>query len=249
MRKLPLRFALVLAAFVCAAMTFASAQMSERQIPLEGAPALRLDVSGSIHLIAVAGARTVNLRVIDSGPSVPPMSVKVTHERNRLDVSISGPSESILPFAGASGYELQLTYPQNVKVDLREFSGRVHVDRVTAPMQIYDGDGNIVVDAAAASLTAEADSGDITASGMRSRVMLSTIDGNVRASLAPGWRGHFVRLEAQHGNLHLAVPAGFSGRYDLTTGAGRVDNPLHSDPQGPLVFMLAERGNLSVSRL
>lgn len=225
---------------------FASAQVLDRTIPLDGAAALQLNVSGSIHLIADPSARGVSFHVVDNGPSTPPMSVSVTHGAGRLVVSITGPSQNILPFVGASGYELQVRYPPQIRMDLREFSGRVHVDRVTAPMQIYDAEGNVVVDDAPASLTAQADSGDISVSGARSRLMLSTINGNVDAALHAGFNGKLVRIESQDGNLTLAVPAGFAGHYDLTTASGKVSNPLRSDPKGPLVFMLAEQGNVSI---
>jgi hypothetical protein len=239
--------AAVLFSSLCAA--FGGAQITDRAIPLGGANAMRLDVSGSIHLIADASARDVAFHVVDNGPSIPPMTVKTGHTGKRLDVSITGPSQNILPFVGASGYELEVRYPPSLIVDLREFSGRVHVDRVGAPMQIYDADGNIVVDDAPAPLTAQADSGDIAVIGAGARLMLSTITGNVSATIGRGFSGKLVRLEAETGNLTLSVPAGFAGHYDLTSADGHVSNQLHNDPRGPLVFMLAEQGNVSVGRL
>jgi hypothetical protein len=236
-------------AFVLECVSLADAQVTDREIPLNGATTLRLNVSGSIHLIAGPPGTPLLFHVVDSGPSIPPMSVKISHAGSRLDMSITGPSESILPFNGASGYELVVTAPKNLKLDLREFMGRVHVDRVTAPMLIYDADGNIVVDDAPSALTAEADSGNIDVTGARARLTLTTIDGNVVARLAPGYAGRLVRLEAQNGNLQLNVPAGFAGHYDLTTGQGRVSNAMRSNPKGPLVFMLAEQGNISVAGL
>jgi len=162
---------------------FTSAQVLDRTIPLDGAAALQLNVSGSIHLIPDASARGVSFHVVDNGPSTPPMSVTIAHGARRLVVSITGPSQNILPFVGASGYELQVRYPPQISLDLREFAGRVHVDRVTAPMQIYDAEGNIAVDDAPASLTAQADSGNIAVSGAGSRLMLSTINGTASGFL------------------------------------------------------------------
>jgi hypothetical protein len=247
LKRIACAFSATALALGCASL--ARAQVTDREIPLRGATTLRLNVSGSIHLVPGPAGTPLHFHVVDSGPSIPPMSVNVSRAGSRLDVSITGPSESILPFIGASGYELVVTYPQNLKLDLREFMGRVHVDRVTAPMLIYDADGNILVDDAPSSLTAEADSGNIDVTGARERLTLTTIDGNVVARLAQGYAGRFVRLEAQNGDLQLHVPAGFAGHYDLTTGQGRVSNPLRADPKGPLVFMLAEQGDISIARL
>ncbi len=241
--------ALAAAVALFAVISTASAQVLDRTIPLDGATALQLSVSGSVHAVAVDGAKAVAFHVIDSGPSTPPLDVRVSHAGKHLDVSVTGPSQSVLPFTGASGYELRVTYPANLKLDLREFAGGVHVDRVSAPMQIYDAQGNIIVDAAPSELTAQADAGDITVTGARSRIMLSAIDGNVDAKLAPGWSGRLIRLEAQNGNLRLRVPSGFSAHYDATSGSGRVTNAMRNNPKGPLVFMLTEQGNVSIAPL
>ncbi|HTU69803.1 MAG TPA: hypothetical protein VMF11_05735 [Candidatus Baltobacteraceae bacterium] len=237
------------AALALALAARAFAGTTDREFPVGNATALRLNVSGSIHVIPVPGLRSVNLHVVDNGPSTPPMSISTSRSGAQLVVKITGPSESIVPFVGASGYELQVSYPARMRLDLREFAGRVHVERVTQPMQIYDAEGNIVVDDAAAALTAEDDAGDITVAGAHSSITLTVGNGDVDATLAPGWRGSLVRLEASDGNLHLAVPAGFRAHYDLTSGSGTVSNPLRNVPKSPLVFMLAAQGNVSIGTL
>ncbi len=240
-----------IAAFVgllaLAATLHASAQVTDRELPVGNATTLRLNVSGSIHVIPVAGLTSVKFHVVDSGPSTPPMALKTSRAGSRLNVSITGPGSSMLPFVGASGYEIQLSYPAKMHLDLREFSGRIHADSVPASMQLYDADGNIVVDSAGAALTAEADAGDISVTGARTTLSLTASKGNVNATLASGWRGSEVRLEASDGNLHLTVPAGFKAHYDVTSGSGHVSNPLRNVPAGPLVFMLTEQGDASIA--
>ena len=227
----------------------ALAQVTDRELPVGGATMLRLNVSGAIHVIPVAGLTTIKFHVVDNGPSVPPMSLSTTRAGARLNVSINGPSENILPFVGASGYELQLQYPANMRLDLRENAGRIHVERVPVPMQLYNEEGNIVVDDASAQLTAYAVAGDVSVTSAHTSLTLTVGTGNVDATLARGWRGSLVRLEASNGNLHLVVPAGFKARYDVTSGSGRVTNPLHSVPKAPLVFMLTETGDASIATL
>ncbi|HTX57560.1 MAG TPA: hypothetical protein VMD47_10735 [Candidatus Acidoferrales bacterium] len=241
--------AFVAAAAIAAAASGAQAQVTDRELPVGDATTLRLNVSGSIRVMPVAGLRAVKFHVVDSGPSTPPMSLNTSRTGKRLNVSITGPSQNILPFVGASGYELQVSYPAGLHLDLREFSGRVHVVNVVASMQVYDADGNIAVDDAAAPLTAEADSGDILVSQAHTSLTLSAGTGNVDATLAPGWRGTLVRLEASNGNLQLHVPSGFRAHFDLTSGSGHVSNPLRDTPKAPLVFMLTEQGDIAVATL
>ena len=222
------------------------AQVSNREIPVGNATGVRLNVTGSVHLTPVSGISSVRFHVVDYGPSTPPISISTSRTGARLNVTITGPSRSLLPFVGATGYQLEVSYPANLHVDLREFSGNVHVAGVTAPMELYDADGAVTVDDAAAPLTAEDDTGDITVASAHTSITLTAGTGNVNVTLAPGWRGSLVRLEASNGDLHLHVPPGFRGRYDVSAG-GHVSNPLHSIPRAPLVFMLTEQGDATIA--
>ncbi len=239
-------FLAALAAVFLVAGVTAHAQILERDIPTLNATTVRLNVSGSVRLIAGSGVSSIKLHVVDYGPKVPPLHLTTSKTGARLTVSVTGPSQNILPFAGASGYELEITYPASMKVDLREFAGRVHVDRVTAPMQIYNADGPIVVDDARSALTAESDRGDVTVSNASGMVELTCGNGNANATLAPNWAGNLVRMESTQGNLTLNVPEGFHGRFDLTSAQGTVTNPLRTTLHAPLVFMLTEQGDVSV---
>ena len=245
MRVLLTTFVLsTLALAVCAPV---SAQVSEQSYPVDGATELRLNVSGNVHVIPSSSAQDVSFHVQDYGPPLPAMHFTTTRSRGRLTISISGPSKNVLPFTGASGYELQVTYPANLKLDLREFQGHVQADQLVAETSLYDADGSIAVSGAAAALTAEADSGAIDVTGARGNVSLTTGTGAVTAALAAGWRGNLVRMESSDGPLHLAVPAGFRGSYDLTSAQGAVRNSLAPVKGGAVVFMLTQNGDVSIS--
>jgi Putative adhesin len=236
-------------ALVFAIALRAFAQVSDRELTVGSATALRLNVSGSIHVTPVAGLTTIKFHVVDSGPSTPPMTLNTSRSGSRMNVSITGPSQNILPFVGASGYELQLQYPARMHLDLRQTSGRIHVDNVPASMQLYDAEGDIVVDDSATQLTAYAAAGNISVTNAHTSLTLTADTGNVNATLAPAWRGSLIRLEASNGDLHLSVPAGFKAHYDVTSGSGHVSNPLRNAATGPLVFMLTEQGDVSIVTL
>lgn len=244
--KRALLLAALAAPFLVAGLP-AHAQTLDRDVSTAGATTLRLNVSGSVRLIAASGVSTVKLHVVDYGPKIPPLRVTTSKTGTRLTVSVSGPSQNVLPFAGASGYELQITYPSSIKIDLREFAGAVHVDRVTAPMQIYNADGAILVDDARSALTAESDRGDVTVTSASGMVELTCGNGNASATLAPAWSGNLVRMESSQGNLTLNVPPGFRARFDVTSAQGTVTNPLRTTPHAPLVFMLTEQGSITVN--
>jgi hypothetical protein len=234
-----------LVAACCAPAGMASAATFDRDVPTQGAAVLRLNVSGSVRIVPTSGLGSIQLHVTDYGKT-PPFNVTTAKIGSRLTITVSGPSKSILPFVGATGYELQVNVPENMKLDVREFSGQLHVERVTAPMQLYDADGSIIVDDAGSALTAQSDSGDVTVANARGMLELTCAAGNATATLSKNWNGNLVRMESAKGDLTLNVPSSFRARFDVTTGDGKVTNPLRNTPHAPLVFMLAEQGNVSV---
>lgn len=239
-------FALPLLAALVVLQAPAAAQVVDRDFPLGGAGTLRLNVSGHVHIMTDAPQGTVKVHVVDYGPSVPALKFNGVRSGARYTLTISGPTQSVLPFVGASGYETDLHVPRNVKIDLREFGGRVRVDSVTAPAQYYSANGNIEVADARAALTAEADNGNVTVGSAHGNVMITTGNGASHATLARDWSGNLVRMEASSGNMTLLVPSGFHANVDVTAANGKVANALHSSGKTPVVFMLSQSGDITL---
>jgi len=225
----------------------ANAQVSDREYPTAGTTQLRLNVSGPVHLMPATDARSIVFHVVDFGPSVPAIRFTQTRLGRRMTISVTGPAEALLPFTGASGYELQVRYPSSMQLDLRQFAGKVQADGLVAASQIYDANGPISIAGALGPITAEADNGSIDLIDAHANVMLTSGNGAVEAQLAADWHGKLVRIESSNGALGLTVPAGFRARYDLTTSNGKVRNALRAVKGAPLVFMLTESGDVSVT--
>jgi hypothetical protein len=240
----------LIALAVVIAATFAApagAQVSDRTFAIAGATDFRLNVSGNVHVIPSASAQAITFHVVDYGPPIPAMKFVDSRSGRRITISVSGPSQQIYPFNGASGYEIVVTYPANLRLDLREFSGHVQADQLVSSTQLYDANGSIAIDGARGPVTAEADLGAIDMSGARGSVQLTTGNGPVSAQLAAGWRGTLVRIESSNGALSLSVPPDFRGDYDLTSAAGAVHNALKTVKGAPVVFMLTQNGSVSVT--
>lgn len=227
----------------------ARAQVVDRDFPLNGATTLRINLTGHVHVIPDANVTSVKIHLTDYGPSVPALAFKDSRTGKRLNISITGPSQSVLPFAGASGYEVEVRVPTNLQIDLREFGGRVRVDAVTAPSQYYNANGNIEIADARATLTAESDNGDISVAAAHGNLTLTTGNGKNTATLARDWRGKLVRMEASNGAMILNVPAGFRANFDVTAANGKVTNPLRSTGKEPVVFMLSQAGDITVATI
>ncbi len=246
MRRFQLGVLACLIAVPAALHPAAAQQTATRHIALGNANLLRVNVSGDLTLVPDANAS--DILIVGSAPvGSPPLRVESTRTGRRLNVALSGPARSPLPFT-ASGHSYRLTYPAGLRIDVREFAGGVTIAHSRAPIVIYNANGPIAIADAAGSVTVEADNGSIRATGVRAPISATTGTGDLRVVLERGWRGREVRLESSNGNVSLAVPPGFRGHYDLSSGNGAVSNPLPSDPHGALVFILTERGNVAVTR-
>lgn len=235
-----------LALFLASAQGVARAEVIDKDFQLTGATTVRINVSGRVHVIPDAQVRSVKIHVTDYGPKVPALTFENARSGKRLDITIHGPGQNILPFVGATGYEVEIRVPANTQIDLREFSGLVKVDSVTAPSQYYNSNGNIEIADARAKVTAEADSGDISVTAAHGDLSLTTGNGRNTASLASDWRGSLIRMEASNGAMHLSVPDGFRANFDVTAANGKVSNPLRSSGKKPVVFMLSQQGDITV---
>ena len=221
-------------------------QQATRSIAVAGANLLRVNVSGDLKLVPDVSARTIT--VVGSAPvGSPPLKVESTRTGRRLNIALSGPARSPLPFT-ASGHSYVLTYPATLRLEVREFAGGVAIAHAIAPLDIYNASGPISLDDTAASVTAEADKGDISASDVHAAIDVTTGTGNVSVRLARGWSGHEVRMESSSGNLSLAVAPDFRAHFDVTSADGRVTNQLANAARSPLVFMLTAHGDIAIAR-
>lgn len=241
-RLLPL-----VAALVALSVTSARAQAIDREFPQGGMNELRLNVNGNVHVMPSSDAQSIKLHVVDYGPPLPELRFTESRIGKRLTISLTGPTQTLLPFTGPSGYELQVTYPASMQLDLREFSGTVQADRLVGATQIYDANGDIAISGALGAVTAESDNGSVSLTDAHANVQLTSSNGSVKAQLAAGWRGTLVRIESSNGALSLTVPPGFRGDYDLTTADGAVHNALRTVKGAPVVFMLTQSGDVNVA--
>lgn len=221
---------------------------NDRNVFLNGASVLVLDVrAGDLTAVPDPLLKIVQIHSHSSGAASAGPKFTIARRGKELLVTIDGPGPAVLPFAGGSGHVYEVHYPPALALRVRQFGGAVEVVRPQAPVEIYDESGAITVTEPRASVAALADSGNVNVSAAHGPVELTAGDGNVEAQLATGWSGRLVKLEASSGNLHLAVPQNFRARYDTTAGTGTVTNPLRSESRAPLVFMLTQRGNVTVS--
>ena len=247
MLTMKLRSLSIATALALLTLTNARAQVLDRVYPAGGTNELRLNVSGHVHVMPSATATAITFHVVDYGPPIPQMRFTQSSVGKRMTITITGPSSNLLPFTGASGYEMQVSYPASMKLDLREFDGHVQADHLAAAAQIYNANGSISIDGANGPVTAEADDGSIDLMDAHDSVELTSGNGAVSAQLAAGWHGKIVRLESSNGALALTVSPGFRGDFDLTTAEGKVHNALRTVKGAPTVFMLTQSGDVTVA--
>ncbi len=248
--EMKLRRFLLASAIALAATTLSTSAETavDRTFALKGATALEIDVQGGdASAIADPLLKVVQVHVSGRERNAQTITLAANRQGATLKLSIHGAGAALLPFTGSGTTTMEVRFPPALRLRVRQYGGSVTLENSSAPAEIYNASGGITITSPHALVTAQADNGDIALSGARASIELTAGTGNVDAQLDPHWAGHLVRMEATSGNLRLTVPPGFRGKFDTTTGGGIVSNALASVPRAPLVFMLAERGNVTVS--
>lgn len=222
--------------------------MVERSFDASRARVLQMQAGGgNVTLTPRTGSSNVRV-VVNESAGLPKPQVTSQRSGNRIALTISGgPTRSMLPFTGTTAIGYTVTYPANMRLDVRLSSGNVTVNGSIAAVEIYDDDGAIVVGAPRAAVTAENGTGDITVNGALAPLDLAADGGSVRASIAPGWSQGEIRMQSATGSVTLDLPPGFRGRFDATASTVRNEFGA-STARSPLVWLYAPAGHVWIKR-
>ncbi|HZY99608.1 MAG TPA: DUF4097 family beta strand repeat-containing protein [Candidatus Baltobacteraceae bacterium] len=242
MKRLPILLSCLLGVFALPA----SAQVLDRSINRAGASVLELEAGGAaIVLTPSSDLATVRVRV-DQDKSAPVPAMQSVRQGNRLSVTLKPASGApLLPFVQSNAATYAVSYPANMRLDLRLSNGDVSISKPSASIEIYNQDGNISIDDPRASITAENGHGNITVTGALGPIDLAADDGNVDATLASGWSGNEIRMQSATGTVRLTVPKNFRAKFDVSSDTGVVHNSFGaSNARSPFVWLYALKGDV-----
>lgn len=228
----------------------AAAQVLDRTVDRGGAKVLQLEAGGAAIVLAPsADLATVTIRV-DQDKSAPVPEVQSARQGNRLAISLTPAGGApLLPFVPSNAATYTVTYPADMRLDLRLSNGNVRIANPSASVEIYDQEGNIDIDSPRASITAESAHGDVLVTGALAPVDLAADDGNVTATLAPAWSGNEIRMQSGKGNVRLTVPNGFRAKIDASSESGAVHNTFgNSNARAPFVWLYSLKGDVWLDR-
>jgi hypothetical protein len=224
----------------------AAAQALDRTVDRGGAKVLELEAGGAaIVLTPSANLATIIIRV-DQDKSAPTPVLQSSRQGNRLAMSLKPAGGApLIPFVPSNAATYTVTYPADMRLDLRISNGNVHIANPSASVEIYDQQGNIDIDGPHASVTAENAHGNIMVTGALAPVDLAADDGNVAATLATGWSGNEIRMQSGTGTVRLTVPKDFHAKIDASSEAGAVHNTFgSSNARAPFVWLYALKGDV-----
>jgi hypothetical protein len=223
----------------------------DRNVDPGGAKVLEIEAGGAaIVFTPSANASSIHV-VVDQDRSTPVPMMESSRAGNRLTLTLKPPSGApLIPFVPSGGATYTVTYPAALRLDLRVSSGDVRIAQPSSSVEIFDEDGNIVVDSPRAAITAENARGDITVSGALAPIDLAADDGNVTASVAAGWAGNEIRIQSGTGTIHLSVPRAFRGKVDASSNGGTVHDTAHViAARTPFVWLYAIKGDVWLAPL
>jgi len=202
-----------------------------RSVPLHGARRVRIEVSGLPLFVTSHGARPGSVRMRLTYTSARPPNIVSYRHGSWLELNTNAAGNSVIPFVSANPTHLDLAVPSMLPMQIHGFTGAISVTDPAANVAVDNGDGTIVV------------------TGARAGVDLASERGDVRATLAPGWRPSTVRLETGDGNVVLHVPSNFRAHVVLGVAAGSASDQLPADARdakAPFVWLYSGKGDVRI---
>lgn len=186
-------------------------------------PELRVDTNDA-RIEVRRGGSTIQARVTTQGYKIGPGEVHIYDRQEgdvvSLDVRVPrGPSISFRE----RWIHVEISVPQNTKLDLRSGDGSLLVNGIDAPAQLSTGDGRIEVTDYAGALKAKTGDGSMRIVGRFDDLNVQSGDGHVECEIQQGSRmnNRWV-LRTNDGSISLRVPHNFAAELDARTGDGRV---------------------------
>jgi DUF4097 and DUF4098 domain-containing protein YvlB len=195
----------------------------KREYNVSGKPELKVDTNDA-RIEVRRGGPTIQARVVTEGYKIGPGEEHVYDRQDGSSVSVDvriphGPHLSF----GNRYVHVEITVPQNTKLDLHSGDGSISVSGIDAPAYVSTGDGRVEVTDYSGALKAKTGDGSMRISGRFDDLNLSSGDGRIDCEIRPGSKmsDRWV-IRTNDGSLSLRLPANFAADLDARTGDGRV---------------------------
>lgn len=113
---------------------------------------------------------------------------------------------------------------------------------------LHLANGDVTVDGGAGIVDAGTTNGDVDVRDVSSDITLLSHEGDVTASLSPGWHGRNVSLKTTFGDVELQTPPGFRATLELQhPWAGNVEGAANVAPGSALLRARTIFGDIELS--
>ncbi len=201
----------------------------KREYKVGAKPELRVDTNDA-RIEVRRGGPTIQVRIWTEGYKIGPGDVHVyeRQEGDLVSLDVRTPRGPSFSFHNRR-VEINITAPENTKIDLHSSDGSLTVSGISAPAFLSSGDGRIDVSDYSGPLKAKTSDGGMRISGRFDDLNLSTGDGHVECEVQPGSRmnNRWV-IRTGDGSLNLRLPDNFAANLDARMGDGhiRVNKPV-----------------------
>ena len=192
-------------------------------------PELRVNTNDA-QIEVRRGGPTIQVRVETDGYKIGPGEVHI-YDRQDGDVvtlDVRAPRGPFISFRNR-WIHVEVTAPENAKLDLHSDDGSLLVSGITAPADLSSGDGRIDVSAFTGPLRAKTSDGSIRVSGRFDDLSLASGDGHISCEIQAGSKmsGQW-RIRTDDGSVELRIPNGFAANLEARTGDGhiRINMPI-----------------------
>ena len=210
--------------------SFAYADEWQHEYKVGAKPELRIDTNDA-RIEVRRGGPAIEVRVETVGYKIGPGSVHIYDRQDGdvVDIQVRAPRGPFISFGQMRWIHVEVTVPENAKLNLHSGDGALIVSGISAPADLSTGDGHIEVSDFSGPLKAKTSDGSMRVSGRFDDLNLSTGDGHITCEVQPGSKmsGRWV-LRTSDGALNLRLPSDFPANLEARTGDGhiRINMPI-----------------------
>lgn len=228
-----MRFRILLAVLLLSSLAFGAEWKKDYKVG--ASPVLQVEAKdGSLEVHSGSGS-AISVVVTTRGWEIGPNDVRIIEQQagDQVYLQVKTPSQHWVFNFGNHSIKVDVTVPQNTRVQLTTSDGSIKLNGTRAGAVLTTSDGSINVADFEGDLKARTSDGSIDVNGRFTGLNLTTSDGQITAEARTGSKiSGSWSAQTSDGSIHLRLPGDLAFNLDAWTSDGGINSDLPVTVEG-----------------